>query len=491
MQKNISILFVAAECSPFFKIGGLADVVGSLPYALKKQGVDVRIMLPKYGVLDTKKHKLRRTKHRFQVEAGGKTHEVLVWETTLPNSKIPVYFLEQDTFFSQGNVYLQKLTAPASDIKRLRRFAFFTRAATHALQKIAWQPNVVHVHDWHMGLLPFELQKLAKSTSNYRQTKTVLTIHNVGYQGHYHMRDVVNFLGLSLAEQKEIRQKVLKKGEMRFLNIAAEYSDRITTVSPMHAHEIQTAAYGYDLEKLLRKKRVAGILNGIPTNVFDPHKDADIVRRYNAVTFVRGKKINKQSLQAEMNLVSDVQAPLLGVIGRLAYQKGIELLLENIEWLVRRGVQIVVLGSGAKKYERQLLDLRKKYKGYVAVHIGFSAALARGIYAGSDMFLMPSRYEPCGLGQMIAMRYGSVPIARKTGGLADTIRSHPNSRANGFLFTMPTAASFKRSLSQALKVYDEQPKAWQKIIRNGMTGDYSWNRSAKEYMKLYKALMKE
>jgi len=490
MKKNLSVLFVAAECAPFFKVGGLADVIGSLPYALQQRGIDVAVLLPKYGVLDAQPHTLRTTSHQFSVDAEGTTYTVGVWRSELPQSSIPVYFLEQDTFFAQGNVYLQQLTAPSSERKRMRRFAFFARAVAQAIMHLDVQPDVVHFHDWHTGLLPTELQLLVPTHNVYAKIKSVLTIHNIGYQGRYPMRDVAKFFGWNRREQRTIAAYALKRGELNFLNLAVRASDAVTTVSPTHAREIRTRSYGYDLERTLRKKGVTGILNGIDVDVFNPQKDAALVRRYSVAGFVKGKRANKKALQRELGLSENPQVPLIAVIGRLAYQKGIELLIANSQWLVEQGAQVAVLGSGLPDYEQSLCKLAAAYPRHIFARIGFNAKLAQQLYAGSDILVMPSRYEPCGLGQMIAMRYGTVPVARSTGGLADTVVSHPHHSANGFLFTAPTAAGLRHALSQALEVYTRQPKTWKKIVRNGMRGDYSWNTSAKEYVKLYHTVVR-
>jgi len=486
MRKKLSVALVAAECAPFFKIGGLADVVGSLPYALAKQEVNSCIILPKYGVPDACLDDLRKTKHQFTVQVDGRYFTVHIWQTELPDSSIPVYFLEQNDFFAQGNVYLQKLTAPASEYKRMRRFAFFTRAAAYAMRHLELQPDVVHLHDWHMGLLPLELRQLNHVHNTERKSKTVLTIHNVGYQGLYRMQEVASFLEWTPSERKEIAGYALKRGEVNFLNLAIRMSDMVTTVSPTHAKEICTKVYGYGLERILRKKGVTGILNGIATDVFNPRQDESISCRYGMASFAQGKKKNKKALQYVLGLDKNLQAPLIGLVGRLAYQKGIELFIANTDWLVPAGVHIVVLGSGLLAYEQSLKKLAVSYPKNIAVHIGFNAKLAKQIYASSDLFVMPSRYEPCGLGQMIAMRYGSVPVARKTGGLADTIRPYPARHANGFLFNTSSTQGLRRVLGEALQLYSDHPSIWKSLVRNGMQGDYSWNRSAKEYTKLYK-----
>lgn len=441
-KNNLKILFISSEVAPIAKVGGLGDVIGSLPKELKKLGCDVRIAIPKYGFIDEKKYSLELIAQGIGVN--GK-EQVAVYKGFLPESEVPVYFLENEKFFSEGDVYFEK-TAFVGSVGEIRRFLFFSQAVLKIFSEINWLPDIIHCHDWHTAILPV----LAKS-----QFKTILTIHNLANQGF----------------------DILQQGIMA--------ADLLNTVSPTYGKEILTVDYGCGLEKFLlkRKKDLYGILNGIDEKRFNPETDCDIKENYSWKNI--GNKIkNKTALQKELGFIESPEIPLVGMINRLTDQKGIDLVIDIIPQAIAFGCQIVFLGVGADNYENKLLEFSRKYPDNISANIKFDAVLAQKIYAGADIFLMPSRFEPCGLGQLISQRYGTVPIVRQTGGLADTVKD----KKTGFVFKEYSSEALLKCLEKALAFYKNQEK-WQKMQKKAMSKDFSWSKSAKEYLKLYKKLV--
>lgn len=479
MKKNLKILMTAAEIAPFAKVGGLADVVGSLPPALKKLGVDIRLMMPLYGTIDRKKFKLKKIKSNINIESGKRNLKINIWKGKLPPSAgsgrggtlVIIYFIENKKYFGAKNVYVKKSNA--------ERFLFFSLAALKALQIIKFKPDVIHCHDFHTALIPDLLK--ANDWPYFKNTKTIYTIHNLNYQGNSEI-EILKTGNLTKDSLKTLTRDA-QNGDINFMVQGILNAGLVTTVSKTYSKEIMTSTYGAKLDNIIkkRKKDLYGIVNGIDVLFFNPAKDKNIKKRYTSKT-IKNKTTNKTYLQKKLGLPVNKDVPLVGIIMRLAWQKGIELFTEKFMDL---NCQFVVLGTGQEKYEKKLKVLEKKYPNKFSAQIMFDIKLAQQIYAASDIFLMPSRFEPCGLGQMIAMRYGAVPVVRATGGLKDTV-----DLKTGFRFNKFETDDFYVALSRAINVYYKKPRDWKKLQINGMKKDFSWDKSAKEYLKLYRKLVK-
>lgn len=473
----MKILFVASECSPIAKVGGLADVIGALPKALKNLGIDVRICLPKYQVIDCKKYKFELIAKDIIV----KNEKINIYQGFLPGSQVIIYLLENEKYFGQNEIYFGK-TAFVDSFKEIQRFLFFSLAVLEIFPAIDWFPQIVHCHDWHTAILP-ALAKL-KIRNPKSKIRNLLTIHNLANQGKYDAQEIFNFLALRNNERASF-SGLDKDGNFNILQQGILHADTLNTVSENYSREVLTEDYGYGLEDSLLKRKdvLCGILNGIDLELFNPAADPQIEANYSLKNFDKKNK-NKIDLQKKINLPSSEEIPLFGNIGRLTFQKGIDLILEFIPDLVKFNCQLIILGVGEEQYEKKLLDLSKKYPKNLSVQIKFDPILAQKIYAGCDIFLMPSLFEPCGLGQMIAMRYGTIPIVRKTGGLADTVEEEKT----GFLFEKYDYRAFLESIKRALQNYQNKKK-WKSLIKNTMSKDFSWQKSAKAYFKLYQELI--
>jgi len=490
-MKKIKVLFAAAELTPMAKVGGLGDVIGALPKNLIKHGVDVRIVIPKYGIIKEKKYNLKKITSDTIVPFMGQEEKINIWQSYLPQSQVPVYFIENFKYLGQNGIYFEKDASPGGSSSECQRFTFFARSLFETFTPINFWPDIIHCHDWHVGTLPFLKKYLAKKNKNLEKIKTLLTIHNLAYQGIYSFSEVLRCLEISEKEAYETGFIPFEKENINYLRQAIIHADLINTVSPTYAQEILTPEYGNGLTEDLKKRKndLYGILNGIDLERFNPEIDPEIVKKYSLKTLAN-KKINKRYLQEISGLEVNENIPLLGFVGRLAEQKGIDLILEALPELEKENCQLVFLGTGNPDLENSLKETAKKYKGKVSVTIAFDASLAQKIYAGSDIFLMPSRFEPCGLGQMIAMRYGTIPIVRATGGLVDTVQEFEKNKAKGtgFLFSSFLKSAFLSAVKKALSLYSEK-KLWQIIMENAMKQDFSWDKSSKEYLKLYKKLI--
>ncbi|MBT4277627.1 glycogen synthase [Candidatus Falkowbacteria bacterium] len=485
-KKNLKVLFASAELHPFAKAGGLADVAGSLPVALKKLGADVRVIMPKYGLIDEKKHKLKKILSDVKISSGGSIKKVNVFEGVLPGSKVKVYFIDNKKYFGKKEIYWDG-NDPKKFISDPERFLFFSLACLHVLPKLKFKPDVAHAHDYHASLI-IDLIK-ASNEEYFKNIKTILTIHNLNYQGKANPKvlTVGNLTKNSLPSLKVD----LKDGDVNFFVQGIMNADVITTVSETYAKEIMTEKFGAGLENIIkkRKKDLYGVVNGLDIDFFNPSRDKNIEYNY-SVKSLKKKELNKLYLQKKVGLPQDKNIPLVGFVSRLAWQKGIELIDQKFGEL---NCQFVFLGTGQKEYEEQLERMAKKYPNKVATNIMFDAKFANQIYAGSDIFLMPSRFEPCGLGQMIAMRYGAVPIVRATGGLKDTVAKfdNKNKKATGFVFNKFSSDALHRELKRALQIYHNDKKTWKLVQTQGMKQDFSWNVSARKYLKLYKKIIKK
>lgn len=482
MNKKIKILMVSAEAAPLVKVGGLGDVAGSLPPALQKLGCDVRLVLPMYGVIDRKKLKCKKIISNFKISSGKRQEKINVWQTSLPNTSVIVYLIEEKKYFGLKIVYSKKNIS--------ERFLFFSLASMMILEKINFQPDIIHCHDFHTALIADLLK--ANDWPFLKNTKTIFTIHNLNYQGKSDIEILKT--GNLKKDSLESLSKDARDGDINFMVQGILNADLVTTVSKIYAKEITTSFFGAKIDNIIRKRKddLFGILNGIDINFFNPAADKLIKYKY-SVKNLNNKTKNKLALQKKLGLPQDKNIALAGFISRFVWQKGIELITQNFSKL---NCQFVFLGTGEKKYETLLKNLERKYPRQFKVILGFDETLAHQIYAGADVFLMPSRFEPCGLGQMISMRYGTVPVVRKTGGLADTVKNYTPltkgargiKKPTGFVFKNFNSDSLYKESEKALNLFYNKPTEWKKLQINGMKKDFSWNKSAKEYLKLYKKL---
>lgn len=480
----MKILFAASEAAPFAKTGGLADVAGSLPPAIASLGHDVRVVMPRYRQVDRDRFNLKHAA-TFSVPLG-------VWKERCDvlkggmHDNVPAYFVDKDIYFDRPGLYG---TMNADYPDNAERFIFFSRAVLELCLAIDFRPDIVHCNDWQTGLVPLYLKTRYREAAPLRKAKTVFTVHNIGYQGifwHWDMR--LTGLGWDVFTPEGIEFW----GKINFLKAGLVFSDIITTVSRTYSREIQTPEYGNGLEGVLldRAADLFGIVNGIDYDVWDPARDRAIPKTFTA-SRIAGKAECKKSLLARLGL-PDASAPLIGMVTRLADQKGLDITVEALPEIMSLGAQFVILGTGELKYQQALSDAAARYPNRMRVLLQYNDDLAKAIYAGCDLFLMPSRYEPCGLGQMIAQRYGTVPVVRKTGGLTDTVLEYNprTGRGTGFLFEEYSAPALADCLLRALRVYGK-PKQWIRLAQNGMRRVFSWERSAKEYMKVYREAMRK
>jgi starch synthase len=484
MARNLRVLFVASEAVPFAKTGGLADVVGTLPYVLKDLGADVRVLMPYYGMVKQGKIPTTLVAENLEGHLGGTS---LAFDVHTPASgDHPFYFVERAEFFERSQLY----GTPRGDyFDNLERFSFFSSTILPVCQNLGFQPDVIHCHDWQASLVPVYLRHRWQGADILNQAKTVLTIHNLAYQGLF-AKEKFPLLGLDwslfgLDGLEYYDQINLLKGGMVF-------ADAITTVSVRYSEEIQIPEFGYGLDGVLRSRASSlhGILNGVDYQDWSPEKDKLIPATFSAKK-IAGKAKNKAALMQAYNLNPKLEkAPILAMISRLADQKGFDLVAAVLPELLAQDLMVVILGTGEETYHRWLAQEAPKYPGKLGVKIAFDNALAHLIEAGADMFLMPSRYEPCGLNQMYSLKYGTIPIVRATGGLADTVEpaDPATGTGTGFLFTDYTPEAFAGALNAALKAYKNQ-KQWRRLMQNAMSQDFSWERSASAYLNLYKLLV--
>jgi len=472
-RRTINVLMVAAECLPYAKVGGLADVVGALPKELATLNVKSSIVMPLYKSINRRTYTISKWQSRVKVLGLHKSYEVDIYKGILPASRVPVYFIAHPTFLTTQKVY------PNGKNEIQKRFAFFSAAVVALMQLMPQAPDLVHLHDWHAGLLPWFMKKQGISLP------TILTIHNLGSQGWWDMKQAATFF-------EDTSGLKTRRGQLNFLLNGIASVDHITTVSSNYSREILTSEYGEGLERVLigRRKQLTGILNGIDYSVFSPEKDKNLFATYNH-THMKGKYKNKTKLQKQLGL-NPIDKPLIGVVSRLYPQKGLDWVVDIMPDIIKQDTQFVILGTGDPKLEKKLKTLERKYPDSAAAVITYDAKLAQCIYAASDIFLIPSRFEPCGLTQMIAMRYGSVPVVRATGGLKDTVTNYQikNSKptGTGFVFTQPNTTALKQAITKALKLYTNQPK-WKQLRTNCMKAEFSWKKSAGAYFKVYKKIL--
>jgi starch synthase len=494
MSKEINILFVVSEAVPFAKTGGLADVGGALPQVIRELGHEIRIMMPKYGNFSERKfrvHDVIRLKD-ININIGEKDTSASVKSAFITNSKIKVqvYFLANEQYFCRDGLYINPHTKkdyPDND----ERFIFFCKGTLETLKKLGWKPDIIHCNDWPSALIPAYLKTVYKDDPFFANTKTLFTVHNLAYQGLFPKE---SFLKTGLPMELFGPNGVEFYNQFSFMKAGLVYADIISTVSEKYALEIRTEEdMGCGLKKLLekRKKDIYGILNGMDYSVWDPEIDELIPHNYSNKN-LKNKVENKKVLLQKFNLKYNDNIPVIGIISRLADQKGFDLIGETMKSLMNLDIQMVILGTGEKKYHELFEKIHKKYPEKFGVHLGFNENLAHLIEAGSDMFLMPSKYEPCGLNQMYSLKYGTVPIVRATGGLDDTIEqiNEKTGSGTGFKFKKYSGPEMLNTVKKAVKLYSDK-KIWNKVVKNGMVKDFSWSISAKKYISLYKKLLKD
>lgn len=490
MKNRLRILFLSSEVAPFAKTGGLADVSSALPKALFDMGHDVRVLTPKYGSISDRKYILREVIRlkKIPIQMGGKEHITSAKSAFIPDAKVQIYFLEYKPFFGRQDLYVDSKTGKDFP-DNAERFMLFSRAVLETIKLLVWQPQIIHCNDWQTAMIPYLLKNEFKDDPFFAKTATVLSIHNLAFQGSFD-RKVAPKLGLpeeaaNPGSDLEIYDKI------NFLKAGILNADIITTVSPTYANEVQDdPELGAGLGDILRQRRqdIYGILNGVDQTVWSPEQDTYLEHKYDS-TNLDGKVDNKKELLKKSKLPFDESVPVIGIISRLTDQKGFDLIAEVIDKIVKLKAQLVVLGMGESKYHKLFKEMSKKYPKNVAVFLRFDEELAHLIEAGSDIFLMPSRYEPCGLNQMYSLRYGTVPVVRKTGGLADTIVDFvedPN-KGNGFSFEAYESSAMLQAIKNAIDTFHDQ-KMWQKLIKRGMRQDFSWQTAADKYVKLYSKL---
>ena len=472
----MKVLFVSVEAYPFMKVGGLGDVAHGLPKALKGKGVDIRIIMPKYKLTKKLKKKLKFVT-RFKTYVGWKTIECSLW--SIIEDGLHYYFIDNPFYFYRENAY-----GYGDDEER---FIAFSKGVLESIKYIEdFTPDVIHCNEWHSALI-IPLKKIYyEEEDKYKSIKTVFTIHNIMYQGQCH-KDILWMLGID--EDKYYKDDELKNNEgINMMKWAIKYADKVTTVSPSYGEEIKEEHNGFGLNKFIKDKGedFKGILNGIDYEVFNPEEDSNLFRRYN-IDSIQLKGENKIELQRELGLEENSEIPLVSLVSRLTEQKGIGLLISNLDELMKRNIQLVIAGTGQAIYEESLKILSERYKGRLAVVLKFDTSMSSKIYGASDLFLIPSKFEPCGLTQMISMRYGTLPLVRETGGLKDTVKefNQLTGLGNGFTFKDYSAIDMIEALDRALLLYKNN-KMWILAQKNAMLQDNSWNLSANEYYELYK-----
>ncbi len=493
MSKSLNILFLSSEVDPFAKTGGLADVSSALPQAIKELGHEIRIMMPRYRFISERKFKLHDIIRLKEIPVPiGKNSEIgNVKSSFISNlkEKVQVYFLDNANYFGRDGIY-QSPVGKKDYKDNDERYIFFCRGVLETLKRLGWQPDIIHCNDWQTGIVPAYIKTLYSSDEFFKSIKTVFTIHNMAYQGAFTKE---SFEKSGLPKSVFHPEGAEAYGKFNFLKTGLYYSDSITTVSERYAEEICTSdEYGAGLNGLLtkRKKDLKGILNGIDYQIWNPVADEYIYRKFD-IKSIDAKLDNKKALLNRFNIPYKEGVALIGGISRLVEQKGFDLVLEILDEMMKLNIHFILLGSGEKAVEKKFETMQKKYPHQMGVFFGFDNELAHLIEAGSDLFLMPSRYEPCGLNQMYSMRYGTIPVVRATGGLDDTVEDYADGgKGTGFKFEKYDAKEMLKAIHRALKIY-QQPEEWKKLMRNGMQRDFSWEHSAKKYVNLYKELLRQ
>lgn len=477
-----NILFVASECVPFIKTGGLADVVGSLPKCFNKDEFDCRVVIPKYMCMKHQYVEQLEYVTHFYMQLNWRSQYVGVFKTVYDG--VTVYMIDNEYYFGGDKPY--------GDIcYDIEKFAFFSRAALSILPVIGFRPDVIHCHDWQTGLVPVYLKDCFSQGEFYRGIKSVMTIHNLKFQGIWDAKTVRDIAGLS--DYYFTSDKLKYYDDANLLKGGIVYADHVTTVSETYAEEIKTPFYGEGLDGLMRARSncLSGIVNGIDYDAYNPETDPYITRNYNVDTFRKEKKANKKKLQQDLGLEVNDKKFMIGVVSRLTDQKGFDLIAYIMDELCQEDIQLVVLGTGEERYENMFRHFDWKYHNKVSAQIYYSEEMSHRVYASCDAFLMPSLFEPCGLSQLMSLRYGTVPIVRETGGLKDTVEPYNEyeGRGTGFSFANYNAHEMLGTIKYAMNTFYNKKREWNKMVDRGMMTDFSWNVSARKYEQIYRNLL--
>ena len=487
MNNPLRILFVTPEAVPFAKTGGLADVAGGLPKSPPALGCDIKLIMPYYRMVKQSGFPHQYLGGEIEVPMGDEKLKADIYLGHL-DQDIPVYFIGREEFFDREYLYS---TSKGDYFDNAERFIFFSKAALNFCQHIGFSPDILHHHEWQTGLIPAYLKSVYHIDPLFSHTAAVFTIHNIAYQGLFKKE---KFWLTGLPAEMYNPEGIEFWERINFMKAGIVYADVINTVSQKYSEEIQTPEFGYGLEGILRKRRkdLYGILNGVDYQDWDPSHDSHLIARYDFKD-ISGKRECKKDLLKEFHLPSSLEnAPLLGMISRLADQKGFDLLMEILEELFALDIGFVLLGTGEQKYHDLFAQVAHKYPQKAGIRIAYDDRLAHKIEAGADFFLMPSKYEPCGLNQIYSLKYGTIPVVRATGGLDDTITHYDpaTKKGNGFKFARYDAKEFLNLIKMAIRFYT-QPEHWRQLLRNAMTADFSWERSAEAYLQLYRKALEQ
>lgn len=471
----MKVLYATSEAYPFAMSGGLADVSGALPKALRKRLVSCRIMLPLYGSISEEMRSKMKFITSITVPVSWRRQYCGIFEAH--ENGVVYYFIDNQYYFNREGLY--------GHYDDAERFAFFSRAVLEALPVIGFKPDIIHCNDWQTAMVPVYLNVFYKSNNFFKDIKTVFTVHNIQYQGKYSHEITGDVLGLSPHHENILDYA----GCINLMKGAFVTCDKLTTVSPTYSYEILNPYFSYGLDGILNdlKYKLSGIINGIDTDVYNPEADPLIYENF-GIENPEGKKVNKKMLQKELGLPEKADVPVIGIISRLVKHKGFDLVTRVFEEILQADVQFAILGSGEWEFETFFHDMAQKYPEKVAFKKGFIPQLAHKIYAGADIFLMPSQSEPCGLAQMVALRYGTIPIVRETGGLNDTIKDSGDGKGNGFTFKLFNAHDMQNAVWRSLAAYADK-QGWEVLVNRAMLCDNSWGKSANEYIKLYKSIL--
>ena len=476
------MLFVSSEAVPFIKTGGLADVAGSLPKYFDKEHYDVRVMLPKYLCIPEKWRSQMKYVTHFYMDLAWRSQYVGVLE--MEYAGVHYYFIDNEFYFAGPKPY-------GYIHEDIEKFAFFSKAALSAMPLLGFKPDIVHCHDWQTGLVPVYMKERFHDGEFFRDMKSIMTIHNLKFQGIWDLKKVKDITGLP--PYFFTSDKLEAYGDANYLKGGIVYADAVTTVSDSYAEEIKTPFYGEHLDGLMRARSncLTGIVNGIDYEEFNPATDTRIVSNYNQKTFRKEKPKNKKALQQELGLEVNDKKFMIGIVSRLTDQKGLDLIAYMMDQICTEDVQLVILGTGESQYENMFRHFAWKYPDRVSANIYYSEDMSHKIYASCDAFLMPSLFEPCGLSQLMSLRYGTVPIVRETGGLKDTVEPYNEyeSTGTGFSFANYNAHEMMNTINYAKHVFYNNKREWNKIVDRGMLKDFSWTSSAKKYQKLYDNLL--
>lgn len=474
----MKVLYVASEALPFMASGGLGDVAGSLPQALRKRLIGCRVVMPLYDTIKQELKDKMTFVTNISVPVAWRRQYCGIFQAK--HEGVIYYLIDNQYYFKRDTIY--------GHYDDAERFTFFARAVLEILPVVDFKPDIIHCNDWQSALTPVFYSTFYSKDPWYQGIKTVFTIHNIQYQGTYGLELVNDVIGLNPDDTSIVEYD----GDVNFMKGAIECANKVTTVSPSYANEILDPWYSHGLDTILRDRqwKLQGILNGIDVDNYNPETDKNIVKNYDVKTVKKGKAENKKDLQAALGLPQRPDVPIVGLVTRLVSHKGLDLIKGILdELLYTTDVQIALLGSGDWQYENFFKEMAAKYPEKVGIEIGFIPALARKIYAGADIFLMPSKSEPCGLSQMVALRYGTVPIVRETGGLRDSITDSGDGQGNGFTFKTYNAHDMLGAIRRSLGAYDNR-EYWDGLVVRAMECDYSWGKSANEYIKMYKEILK-